>query len=854
MRRTQDSSKARLSQYLGKRNFEITPEPTGRVKRNKASALSFVIQKHWAGRLHYDFRLELDEVLQSWAVPKGPCLDPKERRMAIQVEDHPVAYGDFEGTIPPKQYGAGKVIVWDRGIWEPVGDPFAGIAKGKLVFRLHGEKLAGLWELVRISKAGAKKDQWILFKKQDEWARPMSDYDVLVALPDSVVDQPLGLLEQRELKTSARRHSLVAHKDVPDLSLAHEARLPQKLEPQLATLVSSPPSGEWIEESKLDGYRLLTRIEHGRAALMTRSGENWTGKMKSLAAVIEKFGIDSGWLDGEIVVLNSDGVPDFNGLQNAIGSVNGEDIVYFVFDVPFLNGYDLRPVPLRSRRMVLHQLFNAFVDERVRLSEDFSTVASPEKMFAAACSMKLEGLILKRPDAPYRSGRTYDWLKLKCTQRQEFVVAGFTDRAEAEGEVGSLLLAFYEDGRLRYAGKVGTGWNSKTGRELFRRLTRLLTREPQLAPEELKPGRWSKKAAGGEHWVKPQTVVEVSFAEMTPGGHVRHASFKGIREDKDPKVIGRETAEPPPTLPAPDRKSKTPVGVKVSNPERVIDPSTGIKKIDLVRYYESVADWIIPHLKKRPVSLVRAPKGIDGELFFQKHMEAKMPGVTQLDPALSPGHAALLSIDTEQALLSACQFNVIEFHTWNSRSPHIDKADRVVFDLDPGKGVGWAEIQEGAVLVRELLRELELESWLKTSGGKGLHVVVPLGPRASNEFAKAVSKAVVEHLAKVIPRRFSAKSGPRNRVGKIFVDYLRNGFGQTTAVAFSARARLGMGVSMPVSWEQLSDLKSGAEWTIANARDYLSFQKVDPWTTYWTSKQTLSTAAKLLGVLPLARP
>lgn len=823
-----------LSRYRKMRDFQATPEPAPSAANVSApEQLGFVVQKHWASRLHYDFRLELNGVLLSWAVPKGPCYDPKEKRMAVHVEDHPVEYSTFEGTIPPKQYGAGTVIVWDRGTWEPVGDPKKGMNVGKVVFRLHGEKLAGLWELVRISKPDDKQEQWMLFKKRDEWAQPLADYDVIKALPDSVVARPLGLIEEREPR--GVRPVRDSGQEM-DLSAAVSAPLPAELQPQKATLASSlPTSGDWITETKLDGYRMLARVDKGRVQLITSGGHDWTRKLKSLASEVEKLPVSSGWLDGEIVVLKND-LPNFGSLQNAIDGAANQEIVYFLFDLPYLDGKDLRDVPLWSRRALLSQLLEN-AGERVRFSQDFD--APIAQVFEAAAGLGLEGLMLKRRDARYESGRTQTWLKAKCRLRQELVVCGFTARGGREGEVGSLRLGYYAGNKLHDAGSVGTGWDARTGRVLWALLTPLEVDAAPFHGALSKPGRWSRRAVGSERWVRPHHVVEVEFAEWTSDGTVRQASFKGLRVDKPARQVVREAG----TALKPAAVSQ----VKVTHPERIVDPTSGVTKLELVRYYESVAQWLLPHLKDRPLAMVRAPTGVTGELFFQKHAERTgMPGLKAHDAKLWLNHPPLLTVDTMDALMAAAQMNVVEFHTWNSTVRRIDKPDRVIFDLDPGEGVQWKQIQEAATLVRMLLTELELEAWLKTSGGKGLHVVVPLTPRLGYESVKSFSQAFVRHMATTIPERFSAKSGAANRTGKIFVDYLRNGKAQTTATAFSARARPGMGVSMPVSWEQLSELKSGAQWTVQTAREYLSFQTQDPWETYWSTGQSLASAIKHL--------
>ncbi|WP_436127116.1 DNA ligase D [Acidovorax sp. LjRoot117] len=853
-----------LSRYNAKRDFTKTAEPSGVMPKKRpaprsgaAQPLHFVVQKHWASRLHYDFRLELDGVMVSWAVPKGPSFDPATKSMAIQVEDHPIDYNTFEGTIPKGEYGAGTVIVWDRGTWEPVDDAREGLRKGKVLFRLHGQKLAGLWELVRISKPGEKKqDQWMLFKKRgDAWARPRAEYDVITALPDSVVDKPLGLVEEREPRGSGAAPQRTAPGASDAVQAARKARLPARLQPQLATLVASVPEGDWVVETKFDGYRVLVRIDGEEVRIFTRNGNDWTAKLQPVAVAVAALGLTSAWLDGEIVVLNDAGLPDFNRLQNAIDSAHPRDIVLFVFDVPFLGGRDLRAVPLAARRTVLQALFDERHSDTVRFSASFD--APPSQLLGAACQMGLEGVIAKRADAPYVSGRTETWLKLKCQHRQEFVVLGFTDRSHAAREVGSLLLGYHEGGKLHSAGSVGTGWDSATGRQLYTKLAKLEVATSPVSADEVKPGRWSRRKAGSERWVKPSMVVEVAFGDWTPDLRIRHAVFRGIRTDKPARAIVREQRQAP-LQPPQARQQEAPVPqktalrrkagtVKITHPERVVDPSTGLRKIDLVHYYESIADRMLPHLKNRPASLVRAPTGITGQLFFQKHPDSKMPGVRALDPALWPDHAALLAVHSVEALVSAAQMNVVEFHTWNSKIARIDQPDRIVLDLDPGEGVTWPMLQEAAELTRVMLAELGLESWLKTSGGKGLHVVVPITPQLDYDAVKAFSQSVVKHMARIIPSRFVAVMGGKNRVGKIFIDYLRNGHGQTTACAFSARARPGMGVSMPVAWDQLSDLQGGAQWTVATAREYLSFQKQDPWEGYWKKRQSIQQGIKMLA-------
>ena len=901
---------APLARYRAKRDFSITSEP-GPVRTAPGKKLSFVIQKHDATRLHYDFRLELDGVLLSWAVPKGPSFDPKERRLAVHVEDHPVAYGGFEGTIPPGQYGAGTVIVWDHGTWEPVGDARAGLKAGKLVFRLRGQKLAGLWELVKIAKPGERQEPWLLFKKHDEWERPHADYDVVGALPDSVIAHPLKPLDGggpaaaikragrtaaatleageasavaatatkprgKTARTAAKSTSstkTASTFDAAALDGARKAALPETLSPQLATLAKAAPThGDWLYEIKFDGYRLMTRIAKGRATLFTRGGHDWTHKLQPLADELGRLGIDKAWLDGEAVVLDADGLPHFNLLQNALDLRRASDaVVYYVFDAPFIDGIDLRGVPLHARRTLLKQVITAHGGDRVRFSDDFP--ANAAKVLETACSLQLEGVIAKRRDGLYTSARSSDWLKLKCQARQEFVIGGFSDRSDNPRAVGALMLGVHDEhGVLQYAGRVGTGWSSEDAVALRTTLAKMMARTSPFPPGTTRSTRWLAKPAAEDHWVKPQLVAEVSFAEWTPDGSVRHASFQGLREDKPAKAVVRERAKAPPTsekavtakkptlveamtAPATPARQSSPAktgtadveGVRITHPDRVIDAASGHTKLDLARYYASIAEFMVPHLKSRPASLVRAPEGVAGELFFQKHADVRtMPGVKEL-PDLWEGHASLLEVPSAKALVAAAQMNVVEFHTWNSVKQKVDKPDRMIFDLDPGEGVKFDQVREGAQLMKALLDELGLRSWLKTSGGKGLHVVVPMAARLDYDTVKDFSQRIVQHLAQTIPQRFVAKSGPSNRVGRIFVDYLRNGFNATTAAAFSARARPGLGVSMPVAWDELPELRSGAHWTISEARDRLSFQKTDPWADYWACKQTLTAAMKTLA-------
>lgn len=897
-----------LKEYKAKRDFSITSEPAEGGDASKG-ALTFVIQKHWATRLHYDFRLELDGTMKSWAVPKGPSFDSHDRRMAVHVEDHPISYSDFEGTIPPKQYGAGEVIVWDKGTWEPIGDPRKGYAKGELKFEIHGHKMHGRWVLVRLrGHEDDKQEPWLLIKENDEYMRPASEFSVVDEMPDSVKDLPMpGAPGEREVarakvaelkaerdgaepakKTSRKAAATPAAKPAKRGAMpegAIKAELPETLNAELATLVDAPPERpeEWIFEIKFDGYRMLTRVD-GKGKdirLITRNGNDWTDKLRPLQEEIRRMKLPDGWYDGEIVVHDENGKPNFNLLQLAFDGSNRAQIVYFIFDAPYMKGYDLRDVRLDQRRPLLQEVLAAKPSDTVRFSAEFGT--DPSQLVVAACQIGLEGVIGKRRDSRYVTRRSPEWIKLKCGMRQEFVIGGYTDPHGARTGIGSLLLGYYDEkGVLRYAGNCGSGFNGASLRHMRETLEAIATDENPFPPRAV-PGRTN-------HWVKPELVAEVSFSEWTATNSIRHPVFQGLRKDKPARSVVREKAkhvQETATMnddeegkgsaaadagPAPRKRAGTkpsgastastaskaskdePVGsglpttFKVTHGERVMDKQSGVTKLELVEYYALVGELMMAHLKGRPVSLVRAPEGVGGELFFQKHVvdTRKMPGVGQLDQALDPDHPRMTRIDTVEGILSCAQWNVVEIHSQNAVEKRYDTPDRFVFDLDPGEGIEWPAVQEAAEVVRAFLQELGLNPFLKTSGGKGLHVVVPLKPKLDWDTVKDFSHAIVTHLAKTIPDRFSDKSGARNRVGRIFIDYLRNGRGATTVSAWSARVRPGLGISVPVRWEELPELTSGAHWTVRTVGERLAVGNA-PWEDYEDSAVTLAKAMKALG-------
>ncbi len=848
-----------LDDYNRIRDFSATSEPAA-VKRSgrKAAAehaLQFCIQKHDASHLHYDFRLELDGALKSWAVPKGPSLDPKVKRLAVHVEDHPLDYATFEGSIPEGHYGAGDVIVWDRGVWIPLEDPHKAYEKGKLKFELQGEKLGGIWNLVRTHMPG-KKENWFLIKHQDSAARPQDDYDVLAAEPDSVLSERTLVTKPKlaaEQSKPPKKASAKARKPATGkLTGAHKAKLPVQLKPELATLVDSAPEGQWSYEIKFDGYRIMARIDHDQVQLFTRNGHDWTHKLPQQAAALAALGLESAWLDGEMIVANEHGVPDFQALQNAFEAGRSGNILYYLFDLPYLNGVDLREVPVEERRAALATVLGSHEQPLLRFSEAFDE--TPDALLNSACQMQMEGLIGKRLGSPYVSRRSGDWIKLKCKHRQEFVIVGYTDPKGSRSAFGALLLGLHDrdSGELRYAGKVGTGFNESTLKSILAQLKPLQVKKPAVVNP---PSGFEVK---GVHWLKPKLLAEVAFAEMTKDGSVRHAVFHGLRDDKPAKDITEERAKPvktaekktpakkPPKKAPPSNAETAPsqLGlangkVRITHPDRVIDAVSGTTKMQLAEYYASVAEWILPQLKDRPVALVRAPDGIAGELFFQKNAERlAIPGITTLDKDVT-GQPVML-INNAEALIGAVQMSTVELHTWNATTVDLDKPDRFVLDLDPDPALPWKSMVEATALTLTVLDELGLKAFLKTSGGKGIHLVVPLTRKLGWDEVKDFSHAIVSHIAKLLPDRFSAVSGPKNRVGRIFIDYLRNGLGATTICAYAARTREGLPVSVPLFREEVAEIKGGNQWNVHNVHQRLAEVGDEPWADMKKTRQSIT--------------
>jgi bifunctional non-homologous end joining protein LigD len=870
-----------LKAYRAKRRFAVTAEPKGSVARTHGNA--FVIQKHAARRLHYDLRLELDGVMKSWAVTRGPSLVPGDKRLAVQVEDHPIAYNKFEGTIPESEYGGGTVMIWDRGRWQPEGDPHKGLAKGHLSFTLDGEKLGGGWHLVRMHRrAGEKRDNWLLIKQHDEAERSARDKDILEEEPLSVVtgrtmdeiangpkkewrsNKPTAIKSPKEnmrqakvrssrtakknsarskrahvsaLKLMRRTERLAPFKDDPPAGACH-AVLPAFVAPCLATLSDkAPDSDNWVHEIKFDGYRIQGRLDRGKVKLLTRKGLDWTKKFPTIADAVAKLPVRSALIDGEVVVEDDDGISSFSLLQQDLKAERHDRMVFYVFDLMYLEGADLRSLPLGARKDALAKLLKRQPARGpLRLSE--SLTAPGTTLLRHACKMGLEGIVSKIADAPYLSGRDHDWVKTKCSDRQEFVVAGVVPSTADAHAVGALVLGFYERGKLHYAGRTGTGFTRELARTLYRKLTALKTTE---TPFETVPAE--ERGARKPIWVEPKVVVEVDFHGWTYGGRVRQASFQGVREDKAAKDVVREKA-----IAATSRtsgvKRSVPVkqadvsvaGVRLTHPDRVYWNDVGITKHDLADFYVQVWKWMRPHLVGRPIALVRCPEGAMGQCFFQKHARAGIP--TEHLHLIPEKGDKIISIDDLDSVIALVQGGVLEIHTRGTTINDRERADRLVFDLDPGPGTSWKDVVAAARDVRDRLEGIKLKTFLKTSGGNGLHVVLPIKPTPWEE-AKAFAKAVAEAMEADEPGRYVSTAPKAKRNKRIFIDYLRNSREATAVAPYSTRAREGAPVSVPIDWSELGTLKSANQYTVQNLMQRLSRQRKDPWAMIGRVKQSL---------------
>jgi bifunctional non-homologous end joining protein LigD len=887
-----------LRTYNAKRDFSRTSEPRGRPLHAKKSAPRFVVQKHDASRLHYDFRLEVGGVLKSWAVPKGPSLDPKQRRLAVEVEDHPLDYGDFEGTIPEGQYGGGTVMLWDHGTWTPEEEPLKALRKGTLHFRLDGQRLKGEFILTRLKRRPKeKRNNWLLIKRSDDAARTGSNDKVVRENVTSVAtgrdldgiaagNAPKGKAKKAEARQDkvetlkkkapgkARRKPAAAavRLDPGAIAGSRHTKLPRKLAPQLATLTEEVPEGkEWLSEIKFDGYRMLARIERGKATIWSRNGLDWTRKLPHLVPPLEGLGLHEAYLDGEVVSLDGEGRSNFGQLKSDLSDGRSDRLFYYLFDLPYLDGHDLRRCRLTDRKAALKTLLQGHDGGALRFSDHVEGSAEP--MRAKACAMHLEGIICKRADARYESGRSKSWLKVKCIGREEFVILGFTEPSGSREGLGSLHLGYYDgEGALHYAGGVGTGFDRKTLTVLRRALDGL----------EVKAGPSIVFHAGevpkGIRWVKPKLVVEVQYGSWTPDKILRHSIFLGLRDDKSAEEVVREVpegdadpgapaivrrpgariivAKKPPKRPAARgkaAKSKRSVptiidardtdegDVRLTHPDRVLWPDAKITKADLAAYWRTMADAALPHIADRPLALVRCPDGAEGQCFFQKHAS---PGFPKPIKTVRVGKEEVLIVEDADGLVALAQMSVLEIHLWGSHLKTIEKPDQIVIDLDPDEGLKFARVVEGAHAVRKLLGELGLESFCKSTGGKGLHVVAPLKPVAAWPEVKAFTKAVAAYLESSDPETYVAVASKRARKGHVFVDYLRNGRGATAIAPFSPRARPEAAVATPLAWSEVTASLDPRRFTMKTVPARITRQKRDPWTGFFDSVQTISAAAR----------
>jgi bifunctional non-homologous end joining protein LigD len=888
-----ESAKAvdrQLERYRAIRDFQITAEPRGAARSRttkSASSLPFVVQKHAARQLHYDFRLGWQGVLKSWAVAKGPSYVTGDKRLAVEVEDHPMEYGGFEGTIPKGQYGGGTVMVWDFGEWQPLGDVDKQLADGNLKFILNGTKLKGKWALVRMrhnpERDRSDKPNWLLLKERDEYAQPEDSPAITDLAPDSALTQrtieeiaasedhvwePKSGLRQPENnhgnKPKARKAN--TRKRDPFEILLRSVPLedfPGFIAPQLAEEArSAPVTSDWVHELKLDGYRTQMHVRSSpqtgnapKARLFTRKGLDWTARMPGIARAAVDLVVDSAILDGEVVVLDHAGRSNFSDLQAAFQHGKHADLVYFAFDILHLNGHSLRGLPLLKRKEILEKLLAASeAGPALRFCEHIQ--ARGDVVFRKACELGAEGIVSKLVSAPYISGRGNSWLKMKGTLKQEFVIGGFTPVAKTGRGIGSLLLGYYDGGKLLYAGRAGTGFSQEVERMLRVRLDALVQKAPSFS--EL-----PREARENATWVKPELVADVQFAAWTRDNLIRQSSFKNLREDKPATEVVRESSivEDAHTLEAPTHtkppargedlkpSEKQTLKLAITNPNKVLDETSGMTKQQLAEYYMAVAGRMLPHIADRPVSILRCPNGIGKQSFFQKHISSGLPtGVLTVSIAnrKTGKREEFLTLNSAEGLLGMAQLGVLEIHPWGSKNDAVDNPDRIIFDLDPDEAVPWPTLAAAAQELRTRLNELKLTSYVKSTGGKGLHVVVPIEPEHDWPVIKQFSRAVALRMEKDNPGLYTTNMSKAVRKNRIYLDYLRNDRESTAIAAFSTRARPGVPVAVTLDWKELQASIRPA-FHVSDFSGWRNRLRRDPWKGMLESHQRLT--AEMLGTL-----
>ena len=818
-----------LSKYHQKRDFNITGEPKGKTGKRKKEHLAFVIQKHGARRIHYDFRLELDGVMKSWAVTRGPSYDPKDKRLAVHVEDHPIEYNKFEGIIPDKQYGAGPVMIWDKGEWEPEEDPHKGFKKGHLTFQMKGQRMHGRWHLVRMHTK-EPPENWLLIKGDDEYVLKGKKNEQFLDKENTSVISSRTLEEIKENKKSKNKQETKKAIKKPKSSKSSTNLQKKYSSPELATLVEFPPTGkEWLHEIKYDGYRIMAFIEKGNVVMRTRGGKDWTHKFQNIAEQLAKLPVKSAVLDVELCVLNEKGVTSFSALQEALSNKDAAHIEGWFFDLLHLDGKDYAKDPLSKRKAILEKLLKKKNLPLIHYSEHFESTSN---LLEKACKIGAEGLVSKNKDSLYRFRRTYDWVKSKCGQEQEFAIGGFMPAKDNPKAVGSLLLGYYKGDKFLYAGKVGTGFGVELSKKIYKRLNPLrIKASPFDSPVE--------KSRRTHFWVKPEVLCEVSFWEWTADQHIRHASFKGLREDKAPEAVVQEKPEPPPKKQT-KKSNFTVEGITITHPDREVFPGTGITKGDVATHYAKVMPFILPFVENRLISLLRCTDTIEDQCFFQRNpMRGMGPDIRGKTLTHKGNKHNYLYIEDAKGLLELVQMGTIEFHAWQSQVNNIGKPDQIIFDLDPGEKVPFDAVKLAAEDIRRRLKKLDLESFPRLSGGKGIHVTLPLKPKHSWDDVKAFTQKFAQKMERDAPDAYISKMTTAKRTGKIFIDYLRNDYSSTAIAPFSLRARKDAPVAVPISRKELGKVNSAAAFNISNVDMALNKERQKLIEEFLNSRQIL---------------